>query len=328
MKICVIGGSGFVGTRLCSRLEKAGIDFYIIDKNPRGPFVDRTLMCDIRDGKTLSGLIEGDVIINLAAEHRDDVRPVALYDEVNVGGSANICKIAAEKKIQNIIFTSSVAVYGFAEPGTDEEGKINPFNDYGRTKWEAEQVYDGWFDEDPASRSLVILRPTVIFGEGNRGNVFNLLNQIHSRRFIMIGRGTNRKSMAYVENVAACIQHFLHAGVGRVLYNYVDKPDMTVNELVINVRTTLFAKGGVGLRLPKAFGYVAGAIADFVAAILRRNLAVSSIRIKKFLSDTQFDTDIASTGFKAPISLAEGLRKTLQYEFIEDNSGKQVFYTE
>ena len=52
-------------------------------------------------------------------------------------------------------------------------------------------------------KSLIIVRPTVIFGEGNRGNVFNLLNQIASGKFFMVGKGENKKSMAYIHNIVA-----------------------------------------------------------------------------------------------------------------------------
>ena len=41
------------------------------------------------------------------------------------------------------------------------------FNDYGRTKYFAEKVYRKWHEEDPQNRKLVIIRPTVVFGEGN-----------------------------------------------------------------------------------------------------------------------------------------------------------------
>ena len=64
----------------------------------------------------------------------------SLYDEVNVQGSENICRACSELGIHKIIFTSSVAVYGFAPVGTDESGEINYFNDYGRTKFLAEEI--------------------------------------------------------------------------------------------------------------------------------------------------------------------------------------------
>jgi UDP-glucose 4-epimerase len=67
-----------------------------------------------------------------------------LYDDVNVQGARNVC-IAAEKlRITEIIFTSTVAIYGFSEQELDEEAENNYINDYGRTKYEAEQVYLKW----------------------------------------------------------------------------------------------------------------------------------------------------------------------------------------
>jgi GlcNAc-P-P-Und epimerase len=99
-------------------------------------------------------------------------------------------------------------------PGTNEQGAINPFNEYGRTKYEAECVYRDWQAQDPGNRALVIIRPTVVFGEQNRGNVYNLLRYLADGRFVMVGSGRNVKSMAYVENIAAFLEHSLSFGPG------------------------------------------------------------------------------------------------------------------
>jgi nucleoside-diphosphate-sugar epimerase len=157
--------------------------------------------------------ISFDIVISFAAEHRDDVTPKSQYDDVNVTGAENVCTVCTKLGIKKIIFTSSVAVYGFAPVGTDETGKINYFNDYGRTKWLAEEKYRNWLKSD-SENSLTIIRPTVIFGEQNRGNVYNLLRQIASGKFLMVGNGKNVKSMAYVENVAAFIEYNLNNIVG------------------------------------------------------------------------------------------------------------------
>ena len=204
----------------------------------------------MEDIDSLDQLAKVSTIINLAAVHRDDVRPLSRYDDVNVQGAKNVCEAARKHGINKIIFTSSVAIYGFAPADTDESGEANYFNDYGRTKYLAEQVYKAWQAEDPESRTLVIVRPTVIFGEGNRGNVYNLLRQIASRRFVMFGDGTNRKSMAYVENVVAFIEYSLSFEPGLHIYNYIDKPDFDMNTLISGARKTLFGKTNVGLRLP------------------------------------------------------------------------------
>ena len=137
---------------------------------------------------------------------------------------------ASALNIRQIIFTSSVAVYGFVEQETDE-GRFEPFNHYGKSKLEAEYVYEARRKADSANK-LTIIRPTVVFGEGNRGNVYNLFRQIASGRFVMIGSGNNMKSMAYVENIAARLEHALDQQSTYQVSNYVDKPDFTMNQLV------------------------------------------------------------------------------------------------
>jgi nucleoside-diphosphate-sugar epimerase len=267
-------------------------------------------------------------LINLAAEHRDDVRPLSLYYDVNVGGARNICSVAREKDIKTIVFTSTVAVYGFAPIGTDESGKIAPFNDYGRTKYEAEQVFQEWQAEAPGERTLVIIRPTVVFGEQNRGNVYNLLRQIASGRFVMVGKGKNRKSMAYVENIAAFIEYSLSFKPGVHIYNYIDKPDFTMNRLVVIVKRILGQSEKIGFRLPYAVGYSIGKVFDLVAAVTGKRFAISSIRVKKFCANSVYNTAIEKTGFVAPVPLDKALKQTIRHEFIEDHSKETVFYSE
>ncbi len=325
-EVAIVGGSGFVGSRLAYRFKKRGIFFNTYDIDDTNE--QDKIYLDVEDIDSLEQLSQVSTIINLAAVHRDDVRPLSRYDDVNVQGAKNICAVASKYGVNKIIFTSSVAIYGFAPADTNESGAPNYFNDYGRTKYFAEQVYKAWQDEDPDNRTLVIIRPTVIFGEGNRGNVFNLLKQIASKRFVMFGNGKNRKSMAYVENVVAFLEYSLSFKPGLHIYNYIDKPDFDMNALISSSRKTLFGKTDIGLRLPGFIGVALGYFADLAAMVIRKPLPVSSIRMKKFMSTTQFASSIGDTGFVPPVSLKEGLARTIRYEFIEDNSGKRTFKTE
>jgi len=326
MNIAMIGGAGFIGTRLAKRLNDSGSDFTIYDKNRSSS--DKIIELDIENTKSLSKIMNCDTIINLAAVHRDDIEPKSRYDDVNVQGSRNICNAARKYGINKIIFTSSVAIYGFAPADTTESGKHNYFNDYGRTKFIAEQVFNDWQSEDPQNRTLVIIRPTVVFGEGNRGNVYNLFKQIASGMFVMIGDGKNKKSMAYVENIAAFIQHTLSFRPGIHVYNYIDKPDLDMNTLISFARNVLLGKNNIGLRLPGFVAIGLGYIVDLASKISGKKFPVSSIRIKKFLATTQFSSSIQNTEFIAPVSLQDGINKTLNYEFVEDNSNKRTFETE
>jgi nucleoside-diphosphate-sugar epimerase len=301
----------------------------IADKAPSKRFASHAVVCDVRSVDDLRSAIPvGSILINLAAEHRDDVTPHSLYGEVNVGGARNICTVAREKGVKTIIFTSSVAVYGFAPIGTDESGKIGPFNDYGRTKYEAEQIFKAWQAEVPNERTLVIIRPTVVFGEQNRGNVYNLLRQIASGRFVMVGSGENRKSMAYVDNVAAFIEYSLSFEPGVHIYNYIDKPDFTMNSLVARVSRILSRSEKIGFRLPYAAGILIGKCFDLVAALIGKRFAISTIRVKKFCANSVYNTAIDQTGFVPPVPLEKALEQTVRYEFIESHEGEVVFYTE
>ena len=326
--IAIIGGSGFIGTRLSLRLSQSEKLFQIVDKAPSSFFPEKVLSADIRQPMSISFSQEPIALINLAAEHRDDVRPLSLYDEVNVDGARNVCNLARDKGANKIIFTSSVAVYGFAPLGTNESGAIAPFNDYGRTKWEAEQVYKQWQAEDPQNRTLVIIRPTVVFGERNRGNVFNLLRQIASGKFVMVGDGLNRKSMAYVENVAAFLEYSLDFQPGVCIYNYIDKPDFTMNALVVHVNKLLGRSAAVKLRLPFSFGLLIGSCFDLISKITGEKFSISAIRVKKFCANSVYDSAIESTGFIPPVPLMDAIEKTIRFEFIEDHGSEQVFYSE
>jgi nucleoside-diphosphate-sugar epimerase len=354
MNITIIGGSGFVGTRLTKRLLAAGHTVKIADKRRSVTYPELWVRCDIRNAgsetkefpesltdkasapgkaeeaakampmQSLLDVLKGsDVVINLAAEHRDDVTPKSLYDDVNVLGSENVCNACTELGIKKIIFTSSVAVYGFAPIGTDETGEINYFNDYGRTKYLAEGKYREWLQKD-ANNAAVIIRSTVIFGEQNRGNVYNLLNQIASGRFPMVGKGTNRKSMNYVENVVAFIEYELsHDTVGgEYLYNYCDEPAYDMNNLVLDVYKFLGKPKSKLFHFPYWLAYCGGLCFDLLAFITRKKFAISSIRVKKFCQNTYFvASNIKKTGFVAPVKLEEGLKSTIEYEFVHKVQG-------
>ena len=270
----------------------------------------------------MAAALEGaDVVYNLAAVHRDDVKPGSLYDDVNVNGAVNVCDVCREVGVVQVIFTSSVAVYGHATLGTSEEEVPEPSNAYGRSKLRAEEVYREWQEEDPARRSLVIVRPTVVFGERNRGNVYYLLRQIMTRRFAMVGNGRNRKSMAYVGNVCAFLAHVLGLGAGTHVFNYVDGPDLSMEELVQTIQLALGRAPAVGLRIPYFVGYLSGVACDVASAFTGMRLPISALRVKKFCSTTTFSTRrVMATGFRPPVGLREALVKTIKHEICDGST--------
>jgi nucleoside-diphosphate-sugar epimerase len=318
MRIAIIGGSGFVGTRLIDLLKENPDQTLVnIDKHPSDKHKEITRIANVLDKQAISSQLKGvDVVVLLAAEHADNVTPVSLYYDVNVGGMKNTLDAMAKNGVKRLVFTSSVAVYGLDKENPDENTPVDPFNHYGKSKWQAEEVLQSWYREHPGW-NINILRPTVIFGENNRGNVYNLLRQIASGKFMMIGKGNNRKSMAYVGNVAAFIAFLIAHGKteGYEVYNYVDKPDFTTNDLVCLTGKVLQMKIPT-IPIPYWLGLFGGYCFDLLAKILGRKLPISSVRVKKFCAVTQFDSGKAmSSGFAPPYTIEEGLKRTLEHEF-------------
>lgn len=315
MKILVTGGSGFIGTRLIDVLLRENHQVTIFDKVTSSKYPDMVFLGDVRDQDTLIKASEGmDIIYNLAAEHADDVTPLSLYADVNIGGATNVVAAAEANGIRNIVFTSSVAIYGLNRGTPDESMDAQPFNEYGRTKYEAEKIFLQWADKHPEN-SLTMVRPSVIFGENNRGNVYNLMKQIASGKFVMIGNGNNKKSMGYVGNIAAFLASRASFRPGVEIFNFSDKPDLSANEITTIIRDEMKITKGL-VTIPYGIGLLGGYCFDILALLTGKKFPVSSIRIKKFTAETTINTDkLINSGFKAPFTLEEGLRNMVKNEF-------------
>lgn len=326
----MIGASGFIGTRLIDLLkEDSEYQIKNIDLEPSHFFNDITIIGDVRDREMLERELTGyDLVILLAAQHRDDVTPVSLYYDTNVRGLENTLAAMHKNGIKRMVFFSSVSVYGLNKKNPDENHPADPFNHYGKSKWQAEEVLQNWYASH-SDWNIDIIRPTVIFGERNRGNVYNLLKQISSGKFLMVGNGTNIKSMAYVGNVVAFVKYMIeNITTGYNVFNYVDKPDNDMNKLVYHVGQVL------GRHIPSShypywLGMLGGYCFDILAKITRKKLTISSVRVKKFCATTEFDAKKAhSSGFMAPYTLDEGLVRTLEFEFVHPRTDDIQFISE
>lgn len=328
MRVTLIGASGFVGTRLIDLLK---VDHQIknIDIQSSHFFQEYTVTGDVRDFNSINGLLtETDLVVLLAAQHRDDVTPTSLYYDTNVEGMKNVLKAMECNGVKRMVFFSSVAIYGLNKDNPDENTPADPFNHYGKSKWQAEQVLQEWY-KTHNDWNIDIIRPTVIFGERNRGNVYNLLHQLSTGRFLKIGNGRNVKSMAYVGNVVAFVKYMIeNVTEGYNIFNYIDKPDFNMNQLTELVCSKL-GKKIPAISFPYWIGMAGGYFFDFISFISRKKLEISSVRVKKYCSTTQYDsTKVHNTGFVPPFTLEQGLTRTLEFEFIHPRTDDISFESE
>ena len=278
-------------------------------------FPNKSKIADIRNPNSLRQSITGDIIVHLAAIHTDDIREKRIYFETNVEGTKNILKVCDEKKIQSVIFTSSVAVYGFAHSNADETSQTNPFNYYGESKLEAEKLLRDWYEKSNLTKNLIIIRPTVIFGENNRGNLFKLMQSIYLKKFIMIGSGNNIKSIGYVKNLVDFIIYSLNMKKFS-LFNYIDKPDLTVLELTKTITLNFNYKFRPFFTIPYFIAYAVLVFLEPFANLIKLRLPISLIRLRKFCSTTQFSSDkVLQTSFKPKYTIEQGIEKTIKFEF-------------
>lgn len=331
MKITLVGASGFVGTRLLGLLEESKDQYELknIDLLQSHFFPQYTIIGDVRKQEQMDKELEGsDLVVLLAAQHRDDVTPTSLYYDTNVGGIKVTLQAMEKNGIKRLVFFSSVAVYGLNKKNPNEEYLADPFNHYGKSKWQAEQVLQEWYKRHQ-DWNIDIIRPTVIFGERNRGNVYNLLHQIAGGKFLMVGSGNNKKSMAYVGNIVAFVKYMIdNVKEGYNVFNYIDKPDFTMNELVEHVEKVL-NKHIPSIHFPYWMGMLGGYCFDVLAKLTGKKLSISSVRVKKFCATTQYDaTKVSQTNFKAPYTLGEGLARTLEFEFVHPQKDDIIFKSE
>lgn len=134
----------------------------------------------------------------------------------------------------------------------------------------------------------------------------------------------NIRKIIFTSTVA--VYGFAEAGADD---NYVDTPDMDMNTLVRQVRHQLTGQEGAGLRMPYWLGMMLGYMADGWAKLSGKTLPVSSIRIKKFCSTTAFATSKSDLdGFTPPYELEDGIKRTIDCEFINLDPDREMFYNE
>lgn len=229
----VLGASGFVGTRLVRRLSHQGYSVAAIDiaaPRERRDGVDY-VTADVREPLPLDLGLGAQALYNLAAVHRTPGHPPHEYYDTNVMGAANATELAERCGIPLIVFTSSISVYGPSELVVTEQSPLNPTSDYGRSKRMAEVVHRKWA-QGGDGRRLVIVRPGVIFGPGERGNYTNLARALRRRMFAYPGRRDTVKSGGHVDELLRCIEFAIDKCKREVVFNFAFPDESTTEEIV------------------------------------------------------------------------------------------------
>lgn len=331
MKILVTGGSGFIGSYFLERLAEEGHELVILDlveppeRTPRHTYHKG----DIRDRAALGRAMAGcERVIHLAAAHHDFGIEHDTYFSVNEHGSRVVCEVMDDLGVRDVTFYSTVAVYGDAPEPHHEEAEKQPNSPYGASKLAGEGIFREWTEKGDGRRCLVI-RPTVTFGPRNFANMYSLIRQVHSGRYLEFGPGENIKSLSYVENTVDATL-FLLAKQERPafdVYNYIDKPDLTSRQITHAVYLSLNKKAP-GFTLPMWAGLLLALPFDIAIALTGKNLPISSARLKKLYEvQTKFEADkLLAAGYTPKVPLTEGIDRMVRWYLAEGRTQRAVWH--
>lgn len=285
---------------------------------PAGNDVKGFISGDIRDRSLLSSAMSGcGAVLHLAAAHHDFGISAETFRDVNVDGTQNVCDAMEEHGITNLCFYSTVAVYGSQQPPIDESTPPRPVSEYGKTKLEAEKICEQWALSESGRRSLVV-RPTVIFGPNHFANMFSLIRQIESGKFVRVGKMDNTKSLAYIDNIVDVTMKLWfqnhHAASAYECVNYVDKPDLTSRQIVDEIYKSL-GRAPRNIYLPYFAARLLAVPFDLLIGITRQNLPISTARIHKLaVANTRYEADKVHKLVKStPLSLTDGIQKMVRW---------------
>ena len=168
----IIGGADFIGTHLSRHLLSSGKFRGItsIDIKPPETHTEGVVYAshDIRMPIPSHLDSSHDVVFNLAAIHRTPGHQDYEYFDTNVAGAVNCVEYCERNKVDTVLFTSSIAVYGPSEDQIDETSALCANTSYGKSKVLAEEIHKNW-QKRGTGRKLRIVRPAVVFGEGENG---------------------------------------------------------------------------------------------------------------------------------------------------------------
>jgi nucleoside-diphosphate-sugar epimerase len=283
MSLCIMfGGAGFVGTKLAESFIKEKRFTKVILADIKSSPLDgkngiAVHVCDVRKPIDLGNLAESpDWIFNFAAIHREPGHQGSEYFETNIRGAHNVCAFSESVGCNNIFFTSSISVYGPCLEPTDESKLPSPITPYGGSKYPAELIHQVWLNSRQGRR-LIITRPGVIYGPGDPGNILRMIRAIKKGYFAFPGSSKIHKSYAYIYGFIESINFMMNRNEKLLIYNYVESPTETIEQLAAIVKRKMNSKAPV-VSLPPA---ILMPVARILQALAKDRNPIHPVRVKK-----------------------------------------------
>ncbi|MDM1412150.1 NAD-dependent epimerase/dehydratase family protein [Myroides odoratimimus] len=296
MNITITGSSGFVGQNLVPYLgnKEHYIDTLSLRKEDWQSSIPTTT----------------EVIIHLAGKAHDTANTSSAveYFKVNRDLTKDLFNHFIKSDAKDFFYFSSVkSVADTVEGVLKEEVIPNPYTPYGQSKQEAEQYLLN--SSLPESKRVFIIRPCMIHGPGNKGNL-NLLYKVVEKGIPWpLASFDNHRSFLSIDNLCYLVNEMMqNTNVPSGVYNFSDDKALSTNELV-----TLIAK--VSNKKPKLWHISKGFMNSIASIGDKIKLPLNSERLKKLTENYVVSNDKVKEVLgidKLPVSAEEGLERTIR----------------
>ncbi|MBA3249173.1 MAG: NAD(P)-dependent oxidoreductase [Geodermatophilaceae bacterium] len=308
----VFGGAGFIGTHLLRDLVARGVDPVvsadIADPREPVPGVDYRY-ADVRQAIQLDGS-PYDTIYNLAGLVATPGHPDGEYYRTNVTGAVTVTDFADAHGIRTIVFTSTMSIYPTGNELKTEQSALEPLNAYGASKALGESIHRRW-QAGHADNRLVVARPAVIFGPGERGNFQRLHRLIRRGLFVYPGRKDTVKACGYVTDLVASFEFVLGLPGNSHVYNFAYPDRCTIGDICQLISAELDKPEPRAL-LPLPV-MRAGALPFEALESAGLRTGISRTRIEKLVESTNiYPQFLLDQGFRFPTTLSEGIHRWAQ----------------
>ena len=308
--ILVTGATGFVGRALCAHLEQGGHEVHAAVRTPVQDLrASRVLTIQALDPdadwtQALAGI---DVVVHLAARvhvmHDNAADPAQAFRTANVDATVHLARSAAHAGVKRFVFLSSVKANGErTQPGQPfrESDTPAPLDDYGRSKWAAEEGLRQLAEMHPME--VVIIRSPLVYGPGVKANFASLMRLVARSWPLPFGGLHNRRSLVALANlsdfIATCV---VHPAAANQTFMVSDGDDLSTPELI---RAMALAAGVPARLLP-----VPASLLLLAARCLGQGPAMH-----RLCDSLQVDIGKAKDllDWKPPISVSAGLQRAYQ----------------
>lgn len=251
MKAFIFGGSGYIGKNLLNTLLSKGTfaAYYILDVKQLEGFESeislgqvKFINIDVRQSIEFNIDepidFDNDWIFNFAAIHREPGHNYHEYFDTNIKGAHNINAFADRVGVRNVFFTSSIAPYGRSKSQKNETSNMYPETAYGISKGMCELIHQKWLNEDKLKR-LIIVRPSVIYGPKDPGNVYRMIKSLKKGTFVLPNGGNVIKSYGYIFGLIDSILFTINQNKRFVVYNYAENPTIPLVDMTKVVKEQL-----------------------------------------------------------------------------------------